>query len=73
MIEELGRHGYLLSAGTLYPVLHRLEARGQPRSRIAEVNGRRRRLYVITPAGRRMLKAAKRKVRELFGEIFETR
>ena len=25
MIEELGRHGYKLSAGTLYPILHDLE------------------------------------------------
>jgi hypothetical protein len=28
MIEELGRHGYKLSAGTLYPILHGLEERG---------------------------------------------
>ena len=28
MIEELSRHGYRLSAGTLYPVLHGLEAKG---------------------------------------------
>ena len=28
MIEELARHGYKLSAGTLYPILHGLEERG---------------------------------------------
>ncbi len=28
MIEELARHGYRLSAGTLYPILHGLEERG---------------------------------------------
>jgi PadR family transcriptional regulator PadR len=28
MIEELGRHGYKLSAGTLYPILHGLEEKG---------------------------------------------
>ena len=28
LIEELARHGYTLSAGTLYPVLHSLEAAG---------------------------------------------
>ena len=28
MIEELGRHGYKLSAGTIYPMLHRLETNG---------------------------------------------
>jgi DNA-binding PadR family transcriptional regulator len=28
MIEELARHGYRLSAGTLYPILHGLEKKG---------------------------------------------
>jgi PadR family transcriptional regulator PadR len=28
MIEELGRHGYKVSAGTLYPILHGLEEKG---------------------------------------------
>jgi PadR family transcriptional regulator len=32
MIEELGRHGYRLSAGTLYPILHGLEAKGYLKS-----------------------------------------
>jgi DNA-binding PadR family transcriptional regulator len=71
MIEELGRHGYRLSPGTLYPVLHGLEARGQLRSRVVAVRGKRRRIYTITPAGRRALTVAKHKARELFGEIFE--
>jgi DNA-binding PadR family transcriptional regulator len=72
MIEELGRHGYRLSAGTLYPILHGLEAKGYLRSRITSTaNARRRRVYRITPSGRRALAAAKLKVRELFGELFE--
>jgi len=71
IIEELGRHGYKLSAGTLYPLLHRLEKRGLLRS-VAERSGRRRRrVYQITPAGRQSLKDAKHKVRELFAELFE--
>ena len=71
MIEELGRHGYRLSPGTLYPVLHRLEARGYLQSMNSRgERGRRRRVYRITPAGRRALAAAKNKVRELFGELF---
>ncbi|MGH2415538.1 MAG: PadR family transcriptional regulator, partial [Microcystaceae cyanobacterium] len=28
IIEELARHGYKLSAGTLYPILHELEHKG---------------------------------------------
>lgn len=72
MIEELGRHGYQMSAGTLYPILHGLESRGYLRSSIQPSDdGRRRRVYRITPEGRRALVAAKLKVRELFGELFE--
>jgi len=29
MIEELGRHGYRLSHGTMYPIIHSLEERSQ--------------------------------------------
>jgi PadR family transcriptional regulator PadR len=71
MIEELRRHGYRLSAGTLYPILHGLEARGFLRSE-RHRNGRSlRRLYRATPAGRRALRSAKGKVSELFGELFD--
>jgi DNA-binding PadR family transcriptional regulator len=71
MIEELSRHGYRLSAGTLYPILHGLEAKGYLRS-VRQKNGTRiRRVYQATPAGRRALAAARAKVRELFGELFE--
>jgi hypothetical protein len=34
MIEELRRHGYRISPGTLYPMLHALERKGYLRSRI---------------------------------------
>ena len=71
MMEELSRHGYHLSAGTLYPILHGLEAKGYLKA-TEHRNGRRmRRLFRATPAGRRVLAAAKAKVRELFGELFE--
>jgi PadR family transcriptional regulator, regulatory protein PadR len=32
MAEELARHGYLISLGTLYPLLHGLEKKGYLRS-----------------------------------------
>ena len=71
LIEELGRHGYKLSAGTLYPILHGLEEKGYLRSR-EERNGKStRRVYRATPIGKRALASAKEKVRELFGELFE--
>lgn len=71
MIEELARHGYKLSPGTLYPVLHGLEENGLLRSNPQCFAGKIRRVYRATPAGQRVLKSAKRQVRELFGELFE--
>lgn len=69
MIEELARHGYRLSPGTIYPLLHGLEAKGYLESREERVGARRRRLYRATPAGRAALEMAKARVRELFREI----
>jgi len=71
IIEELARHGYKLSAGTLYPLLHGLERKGYLRSS-EERNGRWvRKTYRTTPLGGKALEVAKEKVRELFGELFE--
>jgi len=69
MLEELAHHGYRISPGTLYPLLHGLEQKGYLRS-WEERNGRSRRLvFRATPKGKRALQAAKRKIRELFTEI----
>jgi PadR family transcriptional regulator, regulatory protein PadR len=71
MIEGLARHGYKLSPGTLYPVLHGLEESGLLRSEERVFAGKIRRVYRTTSAGQRALKASKEKVRELFGELFQ--
>lgn len=71
MIEELARHGYRISAGTLYPLLSGMERRGLLRSSREQVNGKFRRFYEATPAGRLALRKAKKRVKELFGELFE--
>ena len=71
MMEELARHGYDVGAGTLYPILHGLERRGLLRSATERVGSTERRVYRATAAGRKALAAAKAKVRELFGELFE--
>lgn len=71
IIEELARHGYRLSPGTIYPLLHGLEKKGYLRSS-EENDGRQvRRVYRATPKGRKALAAAKVKVRELFAELLE--
>jgi DNA-binding PadR family transcriptional regulator len=71
MIEELARHGYRISPGSLYPLLHGLEQKGYLRSR-QERNGKSlRKVYRATALGKRALEAAKDKVRELFRELME--
>lgn len=71
MIEELAGHGYRLSAGTLYPLLRGMERKGLLRSSRKSVDGKFRRMYRATPAGRAALRIAKKRVTELFGELFE--
>src|SRR4029078_3800305 len=44
-IEELARHGYKLSPGTLYPVLHGLERKGYLQSVMERCRKRRRPRY----------------------------
>jgi PadR family transcriptional regulator PadR len=69
VLEDGPRHGYAimevlrtgsggrfdLPTGTIYPALHRLERAGLVQTSWAEAGGRRRRLYELTPAGRRAL------------------
>lgn len=71
MMEELGRHGYRLGPGTLYPILHGLEASGYLTSATSTVDGKRRKNYRITRAGERLMKGAKVRLRELFSEVIE--
>lgn len=70
IIERLALHGYVLSPGTLYPILHGMERDGLLRSRGEVVGKKRRRVYVITPEGRRTLMLSKVKLWELFKEVF---
>ncbi len=71
IITELRRHGYDLSPGTLYPILHRMEGKGYLKSKKKIVKGKIRRIYSITPLGNNTLSDAKNKIKELFGELFE--
>ena len=69
--EELVRHGYRLSQGTLYPTLHQMEGLGYLRSYAEVVAGRRRKYYRATPAGRKVLAEAREKLLELVAEVVE--
>ena len=70
VLAEQTQYGYLIQsrlrqasgdlvrvdAGTLYPLLHRLESDGAIRSRWDKAGGRQRKWYSLTAAGRRRLK-----------------
>jgi PadR family transcriptional regulator, regulatory protein PadR len=71
MINELGRHGYRLGPGTMYPLLHSMERRGWLNAKPTVVAGRRRKCYVATRAGRTALNEAIGRVKELFEELVE--
>lgn len=69
VLEPGPRHGYAimealrirsggqvdLPTGTVYPALHRLERAGLVQANWSADGGRRRRVYQLTPAGRRAL------------------
>ena len=69
MIQELARHGYDLSPGTLYPAFHGLEEAGYLVSEPQTVQGKVRKYYRITEAGREALALLRPKIRELVNEV----
>jgi PadR family transcriptional regulator PadR len=70
-IEELERHGYDISPGTLYPIFHSLEEDGLLKSEGQVVEGKVRKYYATTAKGKKTLQEAKDKVQELLNEIDE--
>lgn len=71
LIEELRRHGYELSPGTLYPVLHQLEESGYLGRLDRVVDGKVRKYYTLRRRGRAALADARTKIGELVGEVLE--
>jgi PadR family transcriptional regulator PadR len=69
LIDELGRHGYDISPGTLYPIFHSLERDKLLKSHEEIVNGKVRKYYRSTVKGRSTLNEAKMKVQELLNEM----
>ena len=69
LIRELARHGYDLSPGTLYPVLHSLERTGYVQCEARVVQGKVRKYYTITPRGTQALEEARAKIHELVTEV----
>ncbi|WP_093043338.1 PadR family transcriptional regulator [Thalassobacillus cyri] len=69
MLEELREHGYDISPGTLYPILHHMEVDGLLDKEEKNVNGKIRKYYRITTQGETILEEARTKAYELFKEI----
>lgn len=69
MIEELSEHGYDISPGTIYPILHNMQSDNLLESTEATVEGRVRKYYTITEYGVEILDKGREKAYELFKEI----
>ena len=68
MLEELQRHGYRLSPGTLYPMLSRMAARGWLRSAEPK-RSKAARVYRLTPRGHDVLNRIRESLDELYREV----
>jgi len=69
LTAELARHGYRISPGTLYPTLHRMEDEGLLISTRRVINGRTRRMYRATAAGRQALAEDRKALAALADEV----
>ena len=70
VIRELGRHGYEVSPGTLYPLLARMQGRGWLRCKVDPDGGlRAKKEYTLTKKGREVLALLREQVEELHREV----
>jgi DNA-binding PadR family transcriptional regulator len=70
MIEELQRHGYRLSPGTLYPMLARMAQRGWLRASEPK-RSKDARVYRLTARGQDVLRQVRDALDELYREVRE--
>ncbi len=67
LIEHLKDHGYNMSPGTIYPMLHKMEKEGLLIHSERIVEGKKRKYYTNTSLGNEVYVEAKAKARELAG------
>jgi len=73
MLNELRRHGYDVSPGTMYPLLQRMVQHGWLRCEVDEKGGpHARKYYYLTDAGQAVLEKVRASVRELQSEICDS-
>ena len=71
-INELRRHGYAISPGTLYPLLNRMRRLGWLKCKSEPGGGRRaRKEYRLTASGGKVLNLVRQQIRELHDEVVE--
>jgi DNA-binding PadR family transcriptional regulator len=69
IINELKRHGYTVSPGTIYPILHTMKQNNFLTAATEIVNGKQRIYYTATPNGKEVLENAREKIKELYNEV----
>lgn len=69
MIAELASHGYVISPGTLYPILHHLTENGLLTTQVINVNGKQRKQYHTTQKGKETLHKLIDFIKELSREV----
>jgi DNA-binding PadR family transcriptional regulator len=69
MMEELKRHGYTISPGTMYPILHEMERDGVLQASREVIHGKPIKRYTTTVEGTRLLNRLRRFVVELSREV----
>lgn len=69
MLHDLADLGYRLGPGTMYPLLHSMERRGWLKAKAALVEGRQRKVYAATRAGKAALAEARHHVHTLAGNM----
>ncbi len=73
MLNELEQHGYEVSPGTLYPMLHRMEKLGWLSSTTEKPHlAKSKRFFHITDLGKEVLREAQSKLAELKSEVGNT-
>ncbi|MHB9024691.1 MAG: PadR family transcriptional regulator [Armatimonadota bacterium] len=73
MLNELRRHGYAVSPGTMYPLLQRLEQYGWLRCEVDPRGGAHaRKYYYLTNAGQTVLEYVRQQISELHREVAES-
>ena len=70
-VEEDSNGLFRFRHGTLYPILHRLEEQGLIRGAWSKEEGRRKKVYALTPAGRRHLTGETGRMQEIVSRLLE--